>query len=91
MSDDPKQIKCAACNVPIKVRTESGIEIGFCPVCGISEKLEDARRDAAEFQLETMQKQVQSIMKDAFTSAKGFEFSEGFVPQRKHRFIADTE
>lgn len=47
--NEPQRILCGRCRVPVQISAPSGYETNVCcPICGQSDTLEQARREASQ-------------------------------------------
>ena len=92
MSGNSKQIICARCKIAIEVRPDANAEPeAFCPACGISDKLENAQREASEFLFINTQKRVNAPFERLARTSQNFKFTSRVVPERTYRFIVDAK
>lgn len=86
------QVFCTSCNVAIEGRLDAdGQQIGVCPTCGVSDKLENVMREAAEAIAYFMAKQLQATITDTGRDGDALTFTAEDIPERHFRFIFQSE
>lgn len=90
MTNSPRAILCAACNVSVQVRVEPNKEnIVFCPRCGVSDTEENVIREASE---SVMDELVRKTIGPERTAGRGVvTITVKHPPKRRYRFIMGDE
>lgn len=85
-------ILCARCKVPIKGSGDPETDaIVTCPICGETDSLENALREASEYMAD---KVVHGSLDAMFAGLKGspnIKVTTNPLPERGYRFIFDNE
>jgi hypothetical protein len=83
-----KTIFCGHCRVEIEGRTDAyGNQEAVCPVCGQTDTIENAVREAGECAAYELAKQFGSTIADTFRDSDGFKVTAEHLPERSFRFI----
>lgn len=83
-------VQCAKCHVPVECRPDdSSNSIATCPVCGITDTVENAFREAADYKFEQTTESIERQLQDLAGHTKGFQFTPASKEKRVYRFILD--
>ncbi|MDP1837770.1 MAG: hypothetical protein Q8N31_06095 [Reyranella sp.] len=83
-------VKCAKCNVPIEgpvdAKPESAVS---CPVCGISDTLENVNREAAEYVTSKAADALSDKLAGVARGSKFMTYKQGPRNHKIYRFVVD--
>ncbi len=85
---ETKTLLCGHCRVPIEGRTyDDGHQEAVCPVCGQTDTIENAVREAGEYAAYELAKQLGSSFADTIRDSDAFKVTAHDLPERSFRFI----
>jgi uncharacterized Zn finger protein (UPF0148 family) len=84
------EIKCAKCKVPVKGPVDAKAETTVsCPVCGISDTLENVEREAADYVARQAVDALDAQMKGIASQSKWMTYEQGPRDNKVYRFVVD--
>lgn len=85
---DIRDVKCAACNVPIQGPSDSDPKAIFsCPSCGVSDTAENIVREVGEYVQEQGAEYLDSTFRDVARRNKSFKFTPARRQKKTYRFV----
>jgi hypothetical protein len=85
---ETKTLLCGHCRVEIEGRTyDDGHQEAVCPVCGQTDTIENAIREAGEYAAHELAKQFGANIADTFRDSDVFKVTAHDLPERSFRFI----